>query len=170
MTNVSFTRDMHFETDRLRLRPTTFDDLSVAFEWYGDARTMQYITGRPCSLEETEQRLRKTIADHAQHGLGLCVTEWKATGEPIGHCGLKPFPSDDDLHGELAWMFAPPYWRRGLGTEVAAGLIAQARRLALPRVVAIAHPGNVHSLTIMDRLGMTRLQATDTQVTYELWL
>ena len=161
---------MTFETDRLRLRPTRPDDVTVAHRWYGDSITMQHITGHPCTMEETEQRLRKTIADHTQHGIGLCMTELKETGEQIGHCGLKPFLVDDVLHGELAWMFAPSHWRQGFGTEIAGGLIEYSRSLGLPGVVAIAHPGNTHSLTIIERLGMTRVSATDTQVTYELAL
>ncbi len=171
MTSLHSTRGMTLETERLRLRPTTLKDLAVAHQWYGDPATMQYITGHPCTMEETEQRLRKTIADHAAHGIGLCMTELKETGEPIGHCGLKPFVVDGVLQGELAWMFAPSHWRLGLGTEVARGLIEYARRpLSLPRIIAIAHPHNAHSLTIIERLGMTRVSAADPQVTYELIL
>ena len=162
---------MTFETDRLRLRPTTPDDLDVAHRWYGDSKTMEYITGQPCTIDETEQRLRRTIADHTQHGIGLCMTELKETGEPVGHCGLKPFLVDSVLHGELAWMFAPSHWRQGFGTEIAGGLIEYARKpLGLPGVIAIAHPGNAHSLTIIERLGMTRVSATETHMTYRLAL
>lgn len=162
---------MNVETERLRLRPTTPADLVVAHEWYGDAETMRYITGHPCTLEQTEERLRKTMADHAEHGIGLCITEWRETGEPIGHCGLKPYLVDGALQGELAWMFAPRFWRRGLGTEIAQELIEYARDpLGLPRVIAIAHPGNIPSLTIMNRLDMTHVSTTDSHVTYELTL
>ena len=171
MTSLHSTRGMTLETERLRLRPTTLKDLAVAHQWYGDPATMQYITGQPCTMEETEQRLLKTIADHTEHGIGLCMTELKETGDPIGHCGLKPFLVDGIVHGELAWLFAPSFWRQGFGTEIATGLIEYARRpLSLPRVIAIAHPHNAYSLTIMERLGMTRMSATDTQVTYELTL
>ena len=52
-------------------------------------------------------------------------------------------------------MIAKPYWRRGLATEAARGIVGYAvRSLGLRRLVALAHDKNVASTGVAEKLGM----------------
>ena len=84
---------------------------------------MKFITGRARGPLETRARLMKDLKHHRDHGFGLCIVEWRDTGEVIGRCGLEPRPRRNGMEGELAWMFAQPWWGRGLATEAGAALI-----------------------------------------------
>jgi RimJ/RimL family protein N-acetyltransferase len=58
-----------FETRRLLLQPLTWNDLERLHALYRWPEPMQFITGRPRSLDESRNRLARSIADHKQYGL-----------------------------------------------------------------------------------------------------
>jgi ribosomal-protein-alanine N-acetyltransferase len=147
----------------------TEHDLDVLHALYADEELMRFITGKARTRDETRARLDKDLGDHRDHGFGLCVTELGDTGEVIGRCGLEPRPTEAGLEGELAWMFAKPWWGRGLATEAGAELIRYGlETLALTRVFAKAMPDNTASIKVMERLGMTRVASADREVEYEM--
>lgn len=156
------------ETRRLRLRPMNGRDLRTLHCLYGDPELMRYITGRPRNPWETRARLKIDLAHHKMHGFGLCIAEARKSGEAIGRCGLIPRPVGDGLEGELAWMFAKPWWGRGLATEAGSALMDFGlQELGLRRVFATALTGNVASIRIMEKLGMKRAGTYDGEVEYE---
>ena len=88
-----------------------------------------------------------------EHGFGLLAVEDRETRELIGRSGVqyhRLWPADP----EVGWAFDPDWWGRGLATEAGAASVGWAfRELALPRVVSIAHPENVASRRVMEKLG-----------------
>jgi RimJ/RimL family protein N-acetyltransferase len=76
----------------------------------------------------------------------------------IGCVGLAHplwFPEFAD-QVEVGWRFHPSAWGRGYATEAAEAAIAVARdALALERLIALIDPGNVRSIAVARRLGMT---------------
>ncbi len=154
-------------TQRLTLRPLVHTDLDDLHKLFANADVMRYIIGRPRSHQESAEKLNTAIHQHEEFGFGLCATLWRATGELIGRCGWEP--REEGIEGELAWMFAPPWWRRGLGVEVGRTLIEYGLcQLNLQRVYARADPRNTASIAIMQRLEMVLVAETDEEIEYEL--
>ncbi len=142
-------------TPRLCLRPLTRDDLRSLHALLGDHETMRFITGIGNTPLETRARLSLDVRLHAEFGFGLCLAEWRASGEVIGRAGIVPHRGPHGVEGELAWLFAAPWRGRGLATEAGAALIAFARsELSLHRLYAEAHPDNTASIRVMEKLGM----------------
>jgi RimJ/RimL family protein N-acetyltransferase len=138
-------------TARLRLRPLTLDDLRPLHALLGDHGTMRFISGIGNTPWQTRARLRLDVGLHATFGFGLCLAEWRESGEAIGRAGIVPHCGRHGVEGELAWLFAPSWRGRGLATEAGAALIDFARSgLSLHRLYAEAHPDNIASIRVME--------------------
>jgi ribosomal-protein-alanine N-acetyltransferase len=61
----------------------------------------------------------------------------------------------DDV--EVGYSLDPPYWGRGLATEIAAACVERARAdLRLTTVVALTQPANARSQRVLEKIGMSR--------------
>ena len=77
------------ETERLRLRMFTPDDLDDLARLYADREAMQYIgTGQPLSREKAEIALQRTMEHWHNHGFGGWAVGLKESGKFIGRAGL----------------------------------------------------------------------------------
>ena len=158
------------ETERLLIRPLTMDDLEPLFNLYRRPELMRYITGRPRTLAMTKSRLVDHITDHMSYGFGLCAAIEKSSGRMIGRCGIEPVPQHERVDGNLAWLFLREYWNMGLSTEFARAAIPVAfHELGLERVFATAHPANVASIRVMEKVGLVFVRSRSNSVMYELW-
>jgi ribosomal-protein-alanine N-acetyltransferase len=155
-------------TPRLILKPLTEHDLEPLHRLTGSDRLMRYISGAGNTVEETQARLIKDLGYHSEFGFGLCLCDWRETGEVIGRAGIIPHPTESGLEGELAWLFAEEWWGRGLATEVATALIDHGRSLGLSRIFALANPKNVASIRVMQKLGMAQVHSSTSEVEYQL--
>ncbi|MER0447585.1 GNAT family N-acetyltransferase [Streptomyces sp. Edi4] len=141
----------------VRLRVPTEED---AYEWhrvFDDPDVMEFHGGRPAEVsvyEELTARQRKHDAER-----GFCL--WTLLDEDdtvIGFTGAQPWPLDDwgpvgEI--EIGWRLARAHWGRGYATAAARATLARVRAAGVPRVVAMVHPGNVRSVAVTERLGMT---------------
>ena len=158
-----------FETERLLLRPLKPDDLEDLYTLYRDPEVMLYLTGEPRDREETAAALERHLGDHCRFGYGLCAAIHKADGKMIGRCGLIPWRQEGPWQAELAWLFARPWWGRGLGTEFGREMIARAwGPLGLDSLMARAYLANVASVGIMRKLGMRLARTLPEEVYYEV--
>lgn len=142
------------ETERLILRPFTIEDAEASYEMNSDPEVMQYLGGVTVqSVDEVREILQKTtLADYEKHGFGRFAVIHKETNEFVGFCGLKFI----DEFGEVdhGYRFRPKFWRQGFGYEASLPCIDFAfNDLGLDRVVAIADPENIASVTLLTKLG-----------------
>ncbi len=73
----------------------------------------------------------------------------------IGTCGFTKIDLQNNS-GEIGYVLNPDFWGRGLATEAAACVLEFGfERLGLHRIEARFMEGNVRSLTLMKRLGMS---------------
>ena len=92
------------------------------------------------------------MAMYEREGFGLWRTALRATGEPIGLCGLIKRPTLEDV--DLGFAFLPAWRGQGYGREAAQACLDYARDVAaLKRVVAIVSPDNADSLRLLAALG-----------------
>lgn len=155
-------------TPRLVLTPLERGDLRELHALYSDPELMRWITGRARTPRETGLRLRKDVRHHREHGFGLCLGREREGGGVVGRFGVEPVVTERGLEGELAWMVATPFQRRGFATEATEAFVDHAlRELELVRLFAVCHPENEASLRVMARLGLVEVEATHERRVFE---
>lgn len=144
------------ETERLRLRLFTLDDLPVMYELNTDPDVIKYADSPVKDMEEARQRLEQgPLADYQKYGYGRFAVELKETGEVIGFCGIKYLPEID--LPEVGYRYLKKYWGRGIGTEAASVCVEFARDdLKVEKLVALIIPENIASIRVAEKLGMSR--------------
>ena len=145
------------ETERLRLRQFTADDVQAMYNLGSDPEVIRYAGSAPVrDLQEARQKLESgPLADYAKYGYGRFAVEYKKTGEVIGFCGIKHIPEIG--LPEIGYRFLKAYWGRGLGTEAARVCVDFARQdLEIEKLVALIMPANIASIRVAEKLGMRR--------------
>ena len=149
------------ETDRLLLRRLTHEDVDNLANLYADAETMRFFGG-PRPRERAEDVINWCLEQYERNvttggcGPAFWATILKSDGAFIGRCGLLPQLVDGKAEAEVAYMIARPYWNQGLGTEVARGIKEWGfRHYGFPRLISIIDPGNLQSIRVAEKNGMT---------------
>ena len=144
------------ETERLVLRPFAEDDAEAAFRWFGDPEVMRFIpTGADQSVEETRRRLARYREHQARHGFSKWIVRERTSGEAVGDSGLLRLEEPERV--DLGFRFARPWWGRGFATEAARAWVHAAfADFGLDRLTAFAHPANVPSLKVLEKVGFRR--------------
>jgi RimJ/RimL family protein N-acetyltransferase len=134
------------ETERLVLRPMTFDDVDLLTDLDADPAVMQFLTGGlPNARAQVEQSVRKALGHR-------WLAFERAAGAFIGWFGLVPTA---DGERELGYRMRQPAWGKGYATEASHALIAVAfTRLGAHRVWAQTMTINTRSRAVMERCGM----------------
>jgi len=146
--------DKVIDTGRLVLRRFTLDDLPAFYQLCSRPEIIRYAQSTPvASLEEAREFMHAApFRDYATYGYGRFACVWKESGEVIGFSGLKYVPEIADT--ELGYRFFPEFWGLGLATEAGRASIDFARSdLGLKRLVALVHPENVASASVLAKLG-----------------
>jgi ribosomal-protein-alanine N-acetyltransferase len=142
------------ETERLELRPSTVADLGALHELYADPGVMRYAGGPTRAVEESEARLLRLIEHQERHGFSLWAVVERASGNVIGDAGLV-LREHRGPEIELGYRLKSPFWGKGYATEAAGAWLAYGfDELGLRRIVAVAHPENVASQRVLEKLGM----------------
>lgn len=143
-------------TKRLALHRFTLDDAPFAFELVNDPAFLRYIGDRGVrTLDDARAYLiNGPLASYERHGFGLFKVIRKATGQPVGMCGLLKRDTLEDV--DVGYAFLPAFRSQGYAAEAVAGTIDYARRThQLRRVVAIVQPDNSASIKVLERAGFT---------------
>ncbi len=153
------------ETERLRLRPLTLDDLPAMLRIRAKADVSRYLGSAERQTPQfIEDRLRLYLECYDRYNFGMAGVTTKADNELIGWGGLQPLeygwdghkPADGEaVEVEVGYGFDTPHWARGYATEIAAAWLRYGFEQAhLPRIVAVASPENRGSWHVMEKLGM----------------
>jgi RimJ/RimL family protein N-acetyltransferase len=140
------------ETLRLCIEPFCSDDVAAAFAWLSDPEVMRFIpTGADRSMGETTKRLARYIEHQTLHGFSKWIIRERASGQAIGDAGLVLLEDVGKI--DLGFRFARSYWGRGLATEAASAWVRAAFvDFGLDRLTAFAHPENLASLRVLQKL------------------
>lgn len=147
-----------FETERLRLRALTLDDLTLIFESYaGDHVATRYMAW-PCWAAPEDGRGFATAIGDSFSGTpsGPAPFSWtiylKATGECIGGCGID---ANSETVAGGGYILNPRFWRQGYAAEAFAAVFDWARQQPnVQRIEATHHPDNPASGAVMRKVGM----------------
>jgi [ribosomal protein S5]-alanine N-acetyltransferase len=143
-------------TPRLRLRRFVPEDFEALHRIYQDPEVMRFMGGVR-TLELSRLYFDASLDHWEQHGFGALAVEPRE-----GALGAAPLMGrvvlahlEDTGEVELGYLFDAPYQGQGYALEAATRLLDWGfEALALPRIVAIALPGNLRSFRVMRRLGM----------------
>ena len=143
------------ETERLRLREMSPDDLDFLAELVAHPEVMRYWP-KCYTREEAANWIQRQLQRYAKDGAGYWLALEKNSGRPVGQAGLLAMQVDGVDELGLGYMMHRPFWRMGFATEA-----AQACRdygfsmLGKKRIVCLVRPENLPSLGVVRKLGLT---------------
>jgi [ribosomal protein S5]-alanine N-acetyltransferase len=142
------------ETERLTVRQWTMDDVDRLRPIATDPRVLRHIGGgQPWSEERIRGFVEGGIDVARTRGWVLWPLVFKGDGNFIGFAG---FNSAFAPEVEIGWWLSPDYWGQGLATEAGRALLDYGfATFKFPRVISVAQPGNVASINVMKKLGMS---------------
>jgi ribosomal-protein-alanine N-acetyltransferase len=149
------TSDFLLETERLRLRPYTRDDLDDLASIVGDAVTMRYYP-HPFSREDASRWIERNLRRYSDDGHGLWAMVSTASDEFVGNCGLVKQWVDGREEVEVGWLVARRWWNQGFATEAATACRDYGFDvLNMDRLISMIRPENVPSRRVAEKIGMS---------------
>ena len=151
-------------TARLRLEPYRDEHVDGLHALNSDPEVMRYLSGKPDTPDETRAIVERVKARWAEVGYSWWAFIERETGEIVGAGCLQnlrreatPLP-DRACPLEIGWRLRRDAQGRGLATEAAiaiADFAFDVRRA--DELLAVCHPDNTASASVMARLGMRAL-------------
>lgn len=148
---------IHLNTDRLDLRPFAPGDLEDVYAFRRLPEVAAYIYTPVQSREEVAARLTEKASWTAldDNGISLAVV-LRETGTVIGDVNLGWW-NQDNLTGELGYVFNPAFGGRGYAGEAAREILRYGfEEAGLHRIIGRCDGDNTASWRLMERLGMRR--------------
>ncbi|WP_298335748.1 GNAT family N-acetyltransferase [uncultured Erythrobacter sp.] len=161
--------DIVLETERLILRTVVESDAALQHRVLNTPIVMEHLGGVK-ELHEIEAKHAKVMQLHAREGYSFLMLIEKATGDLVGHSGIKqvdnPNAPNQGDH-EIGWLIREDRWRRGYAHEAMVTVLKWAfgpenkKGVDAQHVVAITNPPNIGSWKLMEKLGMERREDLD---------
>jgi RimJ/RimL family protein N-acetyltransferase len=156
---LPFAPALPLETERLRLRAFTLDDVDATHAVYSRPEVVRWLYHEPwtpaVAAEKVAARLPWVQLAADGSPLFLAVEE-KEHGTFLGDCMLR-VANVEHREGEIGFVLHPDHQGRGYATEAARELVRVAfDEAGLHRVIARCELRNDASLRVMERLGMRR--------------
>ncbi len=118
--------------------------------------------GVPYTPDQSRAQSERFAAHWDTHGFGLWALETPAGIVGFaGACHPQWFPAYAH-EVEVGWRLHPSAWGNGYATDAGRAAVAAAfDSLELERVIACIDPGNLASIAVAERLGMTLAERTE---------
>src|SRR5512142_1155942 len=143
------------ETERLLVRWFEPGDAAFILELVNEPSWIRFIGDKNVrDVEGARAYLeRGPIDSYRKRGFGLNLVALRASGAPIGMCGLIRRDTLPDV--DIGFAFLPQYRSRGYAREAAQATLAHGRdALGLKRIVAITSPDNDASGRLLQAIGL----------------
>ncbi len=149
---------MLMETERLRLRAYTLDDLDALWAILSDPETMRHYPAL-YNREMTRRWITWSLDNYAKHGFGLWALELKKDGTFLGDCGLTLQCIDGETLPEIGYHIHRDHWRRGYAREAGRAVRDWAfRNTAFPALYSYMNEGNLASRATAASIGLHQLK------------
>lgn len=143
------------ETERLLLRRQIPSDIEFLIGLWSDLEVTRHLGG-PREKAWLRSVFEETEVDPFQEQFDLWPAVERATGLPVGHCGLLSKEVDGKPEIELNYIFSPEAWGKGYAVEIGNALRKYAfEQLGLTRLIALIDPENAASEKVAARMGFT---------------
>ncbi|MFF2186908.1 GNAT family N-acetyltransferase [Streptomyces sp. NPDC058155] len=145
-------------TERLALSPYVPADEADFVALFQDTRVSRWM-GDGARSEAADRALFGRVFTDVYAANRFDVWAVRHAGRYAGHAEIKPSPEPWLDGHELVYALAPAVQGRGLGRELAVALTAYGHdTLGLAEVHATVDAGNAPSLSLLARLGYTRVR------------
>ncbi|MCB0670211.1 MAG: GNAT family N-acetyltransferase [Saprospiraceae bacterium] len=144
------------ETRRLRLVPVVRTDIADIHQMNSIPDVARFNTiGIPGNIEVTEKMLEKLFDEKQSSTRGWTIRR-QFDDQFIGVIGMN-LAAERFRMAEMHYSLLPDYWGQGYATEAVRGLIGYAfEELGLHRLEAGVATGNLASIRVLEKAGMTR--------------
>ena len=149
------------QTDRLTLRELEPADAEFIHAVLNDADFLANVGDRGVRTVEDAAAYIESgpRASYARHGFGLWAVVLRDGQALAGICGLLRRETLDAP--DVGFAFLPEFRGRGYATEAAGAALAWGKEsLGLRRVLAIVQQGNIVSMRVLEKLGMSMERRT----------
>ncbi len=146
---------MIIETERLILCQLTPSDAEFIYELLNTPTWIKYIGDRGIKNIEDAQNyiINGPAKSYQDDGFGLWLTKLKTDETPIGICGLLKRETLEDI--DIGFAFLPEYTGQGYAFEAASATLNYGyTNLNLKRIVAITIKENLHSIKLLEKIGL----------------
>lgn len=148
---------MKIESIRLNLRELTLNDTDNLFQLDSNVEVMKYM-GRPPVRDRNSiiSVLEKKIDYNKNNpGLGYWALIERKHGSFVGQFSLAHIDFDKSKEIEIGFRLLPTFWHLGYATEMGNQLIKYGfDYLQLKRIVALAHPDNLASQKVLEKISL----------------
>src|SRR6266404_1837525 len=145
---------MIIETDRLRLRRLSVDDVEFILRLLNEPSFIHNIGDRGVRTVDDARGyiVKGPITSYEKFGFGLWMVETKSPATPIGICGLLKRDVLEDV--DIGYALLPEFWSQGYALESASAVTSYASEsLGLKRVVAVVNADNQSSIRLLEKMG-----------------
>ena len=141
------------QTERLRLRGLTPDDLEFVFQHFADPDIGRYLHDE--ELITTRQEAQAIIDFYIEPG-SMPYNRWliidKSDNLPIGTCGYHNWHKKH-FRAEIGYDLGKAFWKQGFMREALVVVLEFGfEQMELNRIEALVHPGNHASIRLLQRL------------------
>lgn len=145
-----------FTTPRLGFRTWQSFDLEDFSLINADPEVMRFFQ-KTYSKEDTQAMMERMQRMFEDRGYCYFAVDHLQTKELIGTIGLgwKTFASDFTPCVDIGWRIGKKWWNQGLSSEGAKACLEYARQNEIPEVVSMASIGNLASIEVMKKIGMS---------------
>ena len=146
-------------TSRLILRAFTEEDIDPLHNILGEEDTLRYFPNPdPPSREKVEKLISARLQHWKDHGYGWWAIEQRSKKGLIGWSGLLFLPETEEV--EVGYLLDKAFWGKGLATEAAQACLQYGfKNFDMQSIVAIVHLENVASQRVIEKLGMSFVDA-----------
>lgn len=150
------------ETERLRLRRYTLEDVDKVYGLVSDPVVMRYFP-RTYERHEVQESMVRRLAAYENPGYSVLAAERRSDGAFVGQIGLLHWDGVDGREDvEVAYVLRPEFWGQGYATEAARACRDWAfEHLGVDRVVSFVAVDNAPSIAVTRRNGMTFVHRLD---------
>jgi ribosomal-protein-alanine N-acetyltransferase len=142
------------ETDRLKLRELSLDDLGRMYSILSDPVTMQFWP-KPFDLESAERWIKRSIEAYRELGFGRYAVVLKSSGDLIGDCGFMRAEVNGVQENDLGYIIDKRFWGRRYATEAAKACLRHGlENLKMKRIVASMETKHLASKAVAEKIGL----------------
>ncbi len=140
----------------MTLRELSPADADFFYKLNADPEVMRYTGDAPFASEEEARSFLSGYDAYERFGMGRWAMVAKDDGRLLGWCGLKTDAESGEV--DLGFRLFRRKWGLGYASEAAEACLAWGHRQAgLPRILGRVMVGNIASVRVLEKIGMTRI-------------
>ncbi|SCY40456.1 Protein N-acetyltransferase, RimJ/RimL family [Nonlabens sp. Hel1_33_55] len=151
--------NLHFETDRLFLRPFELSDAALFYQMNADEEVMRYTGDIPFnSIKAAEEFITDYIDNPGgqiqKYQMGRLAVIEKSSNEFLGFCGIKTHEATQIT--DIGYRLLRSHWGKGNATEACQEMLKFAfESHNKNQIIAHVHEQNIGSQRVAEKLGFS---------------